>query len=147
VISERRDTKRFTVCGFELGEKPTALRESLPGLPGRGISTDAGSRDSVLCLLPPTQSCTESIFTDPGASATEKIILPEHMKLALSAGERTSISLFAGSVEVSVGESLITLSFLLSVEPEHEITETRMSKKIIEYTVSLFICQILLFPK
>ena len=42
VMSERSDTKRLTVCGFETGENATTLRGSLPGLPAGSISTDAG---------------------------------------------------------------------------------------------------------
>jgi len=78
---------------------------------------------------------------------TEKIILSVQIKLALSAGERTSISLFAGKEEASAVVPFKVDFFLFSDEPEHDITETRTSRKINEYKVLLFICQVLLFAK
>src|SRR5665647_317221 len=68
------------------------------------------------------------------------------MKLALSAGDRTSISLLAGSASVAATVFPATAPLLLPDDPEHEITAASISRKRTEYRVSFFIRHRYFFP-
>lgn len=124
------------VWGLVSDEYATARSDILPGVPAASSSAVAGRVVRVLASRPSTHSCTESAFGWPAASATEKTILSVHESVELSAGERTSMSLFEGRVSAA---SLLTeepAGLLLPVpgDPEQEIIATitkRISKRAI----------------
>jgi len=124
LMSESSEMNSVTVCGLDDEEKATALIESLPGIPVAGISVVAGRDETVLCSLPFTHTCTESVLLLAAASATEKMIVSEQLNVELSAGESTSMSLLAGSASLSfAGLSGTDAAFFLSEEPEQEMAD------------------------